>query len=136
MDALGEGEADGAGSECALGKLFGPLLWYGGIVGEYTRDDTSGDGGSGGLVDGEPLKVEELVSVKVMRRSMMTLALLIVTARSKGCKEMEIGTRSCGPTGVEGTEMRYRTTGARGLFVCEPKQDAGEEGVDGLGGKS
>lgn len=75
-------------------------------------------------------------SVKVMRRSMMTLALLIVTAGSNGCNEMGMGTRSCGPTGVDGTEMRYRTTGARGLFVCEPKWDVGEEGVDGLGGRS
>lgn len=118
VDVAGEGEADGAGSECALRKLLG-VLSYGGVVGEYTGE-ASGDEGSGDVIIGieEPL---ELMSEKAMRRSMITLALLIVTAGSNGCKVMGIDTRSCGPTGVDGTDIRYRTTGARGLSVCEPK---------------
>lgn len=56
--------------------------------------------------DGAMLDVDAYVSLSVMRRSIMRLALRTVTAGSNGCSEMGTDTRSCGPTGVVGTVTR------------------------------
>lgn len=108
VESPGEGVAEGAGSECALRKLLGVLLSYGGVVGEYIGEDASGDDGSRDVTNGigEGADEEAFESGKVMRRSTITLADLIVTVGSNGCREMGIDTRSWGPTGVDGTDIR------------------------------
>lgn len=78
-----------------------------------------------------------LVSLRCMRRSTIKLALRIERPGSAGWREMGMDTRSCGPTGLVGTPIRYRIVGDRGLLVKRPRYEEDVDGgVGGCGGRS
>lgn len=76
------------------------------------------------------------LSLRVIRRSMTTLALRTDTSRSIGCKCSGIDTRSIGPMGVLGELIEYLSFGARGLLVCRSNVGPGLDSIGSHEGTS
>ncbi len=75
-------------------------------------------------------------SLRVIRRSTITLALRMDTSRSTGCRCSGIDTRSMGPMAILGEFTEYLSFGARGLLVCRFRIGPGLDSIGSHEGTS